>query len=41
MREDCIVKGEVSDSWVYGLLRNDAGMPNRAGSTWLQQTSAR
>lgn len=23
MREDCIVDGEVSDSWVYGLLRRD------------------
>jgi len=22
-REDCIVDGEVSDSWVYGLLRRD------------------
>lgn len=21
LREDCIVDGEVSDSWVYGLLR--------------------
>ena len=23
LREDCIVAGEVSDSWVYGLLRRD------------------
>jgi len=23
LREDCIVNGEVSDSWVYGLLRKD------------------
>jgi RimJ/RimL family protein N-acetyltransferase len=23
LREDCIVNGEVSDSWVYGLLRRD------------------
>lgn len=23
LREDCIVGGEVSDSWVYGLLRRD------------------
>ena len=23
LREDCIVDGEVSDSWVYGLLRRD------------------
>lgn len=22
-REDCIVAGEVSDSWIYGLLRRD------------------
>lgn len=25
LREDCIVLGEVSDSWVYGLLRRDWG----------------
>jgi len=24
LREDCIVDGEVSDSWVYGLLRREA-----------------
>lgn len=23
LREDCIVDGEVSDSWVYGLLRSE------------------
>jgi len=23
LREDCIVKGDVSDSWVYGLLRRE------------------
>lgn len=23
LREDCIVNGEVSDTWVYGLLRRD------------------
>jgi ribosomal-protein-alanine N-acetyltransferase len=23
LREDCIVGGEVSDSWIYGLLRRD------------------
>jgi [ribosomal protein S5]-alanine N-acetyltransferase len=23
LREDCIVEGEISDSWVYGLLRRD------------------
>jgi [ribosomal protein S5]-alanine N-acetyltransferase len=22
-REDCIVDGEVSDSWIYGLLRRE------------------
>ena len=22
-REDCIVLGEISDSWIYGLLRRD------------------
>ena len=25
LREDCIVNGEVSDSWVYGLLRRQWG----------------
>jgi ribosomal-protein-alanine N-acetyltransferase len=23
LREDCVVNGEVSDSWVYGLLRRE------------------
>ena len=23
LREDCIVNGDVSDSWVFGLLRRD------------------
>jgi [ribosomal protein S5]-alanine N-acetyltransferase len=23
LREDCVVKGEASDSWVYGLLRRE------------------
>jgi RimJ/RimL family protein N-acetyltransferase len=23
LREDCIVNGEVSDSWIYGLLRRE------------------
>ena len=23
VREDCVVNGEVSDSWVHGLLRRD------------------
>ncbi len=23
LREDCIVDGDVSDSWVYGLLRRE------------------
>jgi len=27
LREDCIVDGEVSDSWVYGLLRRDRQRP--------------
>jgi ribosomal-protein-alanine N-acetyltransferase len=30
LREDCVVSGVVSDSWVYGLLRRDwqpAGQP--------------
>lgn len=25
LREDCVVNGEISDSWVYGLLRRDFG----------------
>ena len=30
LREDCIVDGDVSDSWVYGLLRRDwIGRPAR------------
>ena len=31
LREDCIVEDEVSDSWVYGLLRRD-GIPMKPGS---------
>jgi RimJ/RimL family protein N-acetyltransferase len=27
MREDCIVNGEVSDSWVFGLLRREWQAP--------------
>jgi len=27
LREDCIVNGEVSDSWVYGLLRRECQPP--------------
>jgi RimJ/RimL family protein N-acetyltransferase len=23
LREDCVVNGDVSDSWVYGLLRRE------------------
>ncbi len=23
LREDCVVNGEVSDSWVYGLIRRE------------------
>jgi RimJ/RimL family protein N-acetyltransferase len=32
LREDCIVDGDVSDSWVYGLIRrdwHDPGLPRR------------
>ena len=29
LREDCVVDGEVSDSWVYGLLRRDWQSRNR------------
>lgn len=31
LREDCVVNGEVSDSWVYGLLRRE----------WRRSTEAR
>ena len=27
LREDCIVNGDVSDSWVYGLLRREWRSP--------------
>ena len=27
LREDCVVNGEVSDSWVYGLIRRDLQVP--------------
>ena len=31
-REDCIVSGEVSDSWIYGLLRSDwQALPTATG----------
>ncbi|MGA0609735.1 GNAT family N-acetyltransferase [Caldimonas sp. KR1-144] len=31
LREDCIVDGEVSDSWVYGLLRREwKPLPSRS-----------
>ncbi|MGW3416368.1 GNAT family N-acetyltransferase, partial [Streptomyces sp. NPDC000888] len=23
LREDCVVNGEVSDSWVFGLIRRE------------------
>lgn len=32
LREDCVVNGEVSDSWVYGLLRRDRRPSSRQGS---------
>jgi RimJ/RimL family protein N-acetyltransferase len=31
LREDCVVDGEVSDSWVYGLLRRDRQLWCEAG----------
>ena len=31
-REDCIVLGEVSDSWIYGLLKRDWNPTNAAAS---------
>ena len=35
LREDCVVDGEVSDSWVYGLLRRawpPSSAPDRRSS---------
>jgi [ribosomal protein S5]-alanine N-acetyltransferase len=34
LREDCVVNGEVSDSWVYGLLRRDWRQPSEAVRRW-------
>ena len=31
LREDCIVNGDVSDSWIYGLLRRDWVSARAAG----------
>ena len=35
LREDCVVNGEVSDSWVYGLIKREwrPSSPRRASST--------
>ena len=33
LREDCIVNGEVSDSWVYGLIRREWRAPSEADPT--------
>lgn len=30
LREDCVVNGEVSDSWVYGLIRRDWQPPSES-----------
>jgi [ribosomal protein S5]-alanine N-acetyltransferase len=32
LREDCVVNGDVSDSWVYGLLRREWQPPAAPGS---------
>ncbi len=32
MLEDCIVNGEVSDSWIYGLLRRYRSQPHRTAA---------
>ena len=31
LREDCVVNGEVSDSWVFGLLRREWRLADRPG----------
>jgi RimJ/RimL family protein N-acetyltransferase len=36
LREDCIVNGEVSDSWVYGLVRRDWQSPRSVPPTMNQ-----
>jgi RimJ/RimL family protein N-acetyltransferase len=33
LREDCVVRGEVSDSWVYGLLRREWRPPSEPVAT--------
>jgi RimJ/RimL family protein N-acetyltransferase len=32
LREDCVVSGEVSDSWVYGLIRREWQSSSESGS---------
>ncbi|WP_235960288.1 GNAT family N-acetyltransferase [Nocardioides acrostichi] len=32
LREDCVVDGVVSDSWVYGLRRRDRTPPGTVGA---------
>ncbi|MHB1597144.1 MAG: GNAT family N-acetyltransferase [Streptosporangiaceae bacterium] len=32
LREDCVVNGEVSDSWIYGLVRRDWRSPPESAS---------
>ena len=34
LREDCVVDGEVSDSWVFGLLRRDWRPPEPLPPSW-------
>jgi RimJ/RimL family protein N-acetyltransferase len=29
LREDCVVNGEVSDSWVYGLIKREWQVQHR------------
>jgi RimJ/RimL family protein N-acetyltransferase len=33
LREDCIVNGEISDSWIYGLIRRDWPPPPEPAHT--------
>jgi ribosomal-protein-alanine N-acetyltransferase len=38
LREDCVVNGEVSDSWVYGLLRREwppSAAEHEAHGVWM------
>lgn len=39
LREDCVVNGEVSDSWVFGLIRRDRGSSSEPPPAPLRSSS--